>query len=257
MQQRHIQLKGTVNFRDIGGYETSAGQTIKSGMIFRSARLSRLSKADIRKIEGLGIKLVIDLRTNQERDEEPSRLTDKHVERFEHLCLCSDSIDLKALYKKVLTGKTDDFDFHEFMLSEYRGYVTEHDEKLKKIFELLLDKNNYPVLIHCNGGKDRTGTVSALIQLALGVSTESVFHNYMLSHDHLKKAVSRMKVKIKVISLLRANIAQLAPMLDTHSLYLHEALSTIDKKHGDMDSYLAYLGMHNESRRALTELMCS
>jgi len=74
MINRHIKLKGAHNFRDIGGYMLANGQRIKTGMIFRSDRLSKLTKSDLKRFEALNIKLIIDLRDEQERCTDPSRL---------------------------------------------------------------------------------------------------------------------------------------------------------------------------------------
>jgi len=256
MDKYRIKLKGVHNFRDIGGYDTCHGQKVKTGMIYRSGGLSKLRKTDIQKIKGLGIKLVIDLRSEQEREYQPSRLQENDFLRIENLCFSHTKTDLKALYQKTLSGKQSNFNFHEFFLAEYRAYVTQHNGELEKIFELLLDGNNYPILIHCNGGKDRTGTVTAMIHMALGVAKEHVFHDYMLSQEHLKRFIKKMTLKIRLFSFFQANIAQLTPLLDTNSIYLQEALDTIDDHHGSVDSYLEFLGLNGESRLQLNQLLC-
>lgn len=256
MNECNVRLKGAPNFRDIGGYNTNNGKKVKTGMIFRSGELSKTKRSDLNQIAGLNIKLIIDLRNEYERAHKPSRLPKGNIPKTVILNMHNNSIDYRDLYKKALAGKLGNFDFHEFILAEYRRYVTQHEKELQRIFKLLLDPENYPVLIHCNGGKDRTGTVAALIHFALGVSREKVFHEYMLSREHMKKYIKKMTTTLKLISLFRINIKQLMPVLETHSMYLQEALDTIDDRHGNMDAYLEYLGMGREPRKQLGEILC-
>src|SRR5580698_979036 len=72
-QEGQIQLSGAANFRDIGGYRTSEGQRIKRGVIFRSGELSGLTTSDQQLLEPLQIRYEIDLRTDKERAESPTR----------------------------------------------------------------------------------------------------------------------------------------------------------------------------------------
>ena len=63
---RHVPLTGQPNFRDLGGYAASDGRTIKWGLVYRSGELSQLSNDDVGKLEGLGIRAVVDLRSPEE-----------------------------------------------------------------------------------------------------------------------------------------------------------------------------------------------
>ena len=58
MIDRHINLIGASNFRDLGGYETEDGMRLKYGVIYRSDNLSHLTDIDLKKINEIGIKTV-------------------------------------------------------------------------------------------------------------------------------------------------------------------------------------------------------
>ena len=79
-----IHLKGTTNTRDIGGYETGELATIRSGQIIRSDNLSRLSSGDFQKLEEMGLRTVIDLRSEQERDHSPTVWQGDNPPQFFH-----------------------------------------------------------------------------------------------------------------------------------------------------------------------------
>ncbi len=73
MMQRRIELEGVTNFRDLGGYQTEAGDSVKWRTIFRSDTLSSLTDADVETVCRLGVNTAVDLRYGDERQLEPSR----------------------------------------------------------------------------------------------------------------------------------------------------------------------------------------
>ena len=64
---RRLALEGAYNFRDLGGIKTVDGKWIRWGQIFRSDGLSKLTPADYSRLNAIGISLVCDLRTRDER----------------------------------------------------------------------------------------------------------------------------------------------------------------------------------------------
>jgi len=63
-------------------------------------------------------------------------------------------------------------------VSYYRALLVHQKEEIREIFNILGDISNFPVLICCQLGKDRTGVVVALILLALGVPKEEIVKDY-------------------------------------------------------------------------------
>ena len=66
--QRQIKLDGQANFRDLGGYRTTDGRSVKWGLIYRSGQLNELSDADLAKLKELDIRTVVDLRGTAEAE---------------------------------------------------------------------------------------------------------------------------------------------------------------------------------------------
>ena len=62
------------NFRDFGGIRTDSGRTIKSGLLYRSGRLSFLSDEELRRFTKMGIGNIIDLRSHDEIAAHPDRI---------------------------------------------------------------------------------------------------------------------------------------------------------------------------------------
>ena len=65
-ETRHVLLEGQSNFRDIGGYKTTDGKTLKSGLVYRSGELPRLTDKDKEKLTELGISTVVNFLTEEE-----------------------------------------------------------------------------------------------------------------------------------------------------------------------------------------------
>ncbi len=66
---RLVELEGCFNFRDLGGYETTDGRTVRWRRLFRSDGLHRLTEGDLEDLAELGLATVIDLRTVAEVEE--------------------------------------------------------------------------------------------------------------------------------------------------------------------------------------------
>ena len=82
--ERVIDLEGTSNTRDIGGYLTSDLRTLHWRQIIRSENLSRLTASDFQKLEEIGVKTVIDLRTDREHHLSPTVWQGDNPPRFFH-----------------------------------------------------------------------------------------------------------------------------------------------------------------------------
>lgn len=163
--QRWVHLEGAANTRDAGDYPTSDGGRVKRGMIYRSAKLNRLTSAGAAAYRDLGVTTVIDF---------CNRLTSwplfggdvwsVHLASSVHGCPISFS---KA-------GRPAEF---------YIRGVRENADSYREAFELLADADNYPVLYHCAAGTDRTGVMSALLLSLLGVQRNVIIADFRLSEQ--------------------------------------------------------------------------
>ena len=78
-----------------------------------------------------------------------------------------------------------------------RELISNYTKEYRRIFDILLDKNNYPVVIHCSSGKGRTGIVSALVLASLGVDEDIIMEDYRLSNDYFNiPAASRYAYRL-------------------------------------------------------------
>ncbi len=175
--RRLLPLEGGSNFRDLGGYRTADGQTVARGLLFRSGAMTSLTEADMAYLDGFGIKTVVDLRSNEEIGLYPNHWAAKH--RIE-----------------VLTG---DYSFAAMMSGDesasrpgmgelYPRLLQSIGPQIKTYFDVALN-DGAPMVVNCSAGQDRTGIVSALMLLLLGVPETTVIEDYLLSTDFRRPAV--------------------------------------------------------------------
>ncbi|MBT3319804.1 MAG: tyrosine-protein phosphatase [Clostridia bacterium] len=165
-----VKLEKALNFRDLGGYESSLGGTVKSGKLFRSDSLANLSDADIDIIIGKGIRTAIDLRTDFETSRGENRLKSADGATYYNISLMDNvhSNDYASFEKKMPKS----------MKALYLDLLDNSAEAIIMIFDTILRRSANGVVFNCTAGKDRTGVIAALILDLMGVSHHNIVENY-------------------------------------------------------------------------------
>ena len=107
-QSRWIALSGVRNFRDLGGYQAVSGQTLRRGLLYRSANLHNLTDKDLQRLDRLSLKRIIDFRADFEKANEPDRLPmDSNIQVLEIPILDSSTNVALTLEQQIKAGKVD------------------------------------------------------------------------------------------------------------------------------------------------------
>ncbi len=163
--QRWVHVEGAANTRDAGGYPTADGGFVKRGMIYRSAKLNRLSPAGEDTYRKLGITTVIDF---------CNRLTPWPLFGGDVW-----AVQLASKVRGCPMSFRSDVPKDQF----YVQGIPENAEAYREAFDILADPGSYPVLYHCAGGTDRTGVMSALLLSRLGVDRDNILADFRLSEQ--------------------------------------------------------------------------
>jgi protein-tyrosine phosphatase len=237
VKRRHVVLEGAANFRDLGGYATADGHHVKWGELYRSDSLAHLTRSDLGKLSGLGIKLVCDFRAKSEKDAEPDRLPPASPPRVVPLEIGAESFMVKDLRKRIQSGDLDGIDLRQMMIEGNRQFATKFAPEYAAMFERISQPENLPALVHCTAGKDRSGFAAAVILTVLGVPRETVMEDYLLS-NHYTAAETRKRLRlIEIFTLFRADTNALRPLFGVEPAYLEAAFDAIEKRYGDFDRY--------------------
>jgi protein-tyrosine phosphatase len=173
---RHLPFDRAVNFRDLGGYPGADGRCTRWRCLFRSGHLGGFTDLDIDAFGRLGIKDVYDFRTPSERERAPSPHIPSHV--VWHLDI-SPRQSHDAILDAWIQREIADEEVLRMQEEVYREIVTEHASHYREMFAGILASAGSPFLVHCMGGKDRTGIASALILTALGVEEKIIYQDYL------------------------------------------------------------------------------
>lgn len=259
--EREIDLKGTTNTRDIGGYQTIDLRTLRSGQIIRSENLSRLTAADFQKLEELGLKTVIDLRTQQEHDRSPTVWQGDNPPEFYHFPVGDSHNDWFNEQRKMMRkNRFTEEESLDLMVEGYHMIAEEGTASYQQLMEVVLDQSNWPVLIHCNAGKDRAGVAVTLIMESLGVEMETIMDEYLLTNELGRsedKAVLMSKESAKSSRRGSARKGPSAdawfPIVGVRAEMLEAFYANVEERYGSMDAYLNDLGVDQDARYALLE----
>ena len=253
-EKRHIPLDGTPNFRDLGGYETAEGQTVKWRKIFRSGTLAELSDEDHRLIETLAIRKIYDLRTDDERATYPSRLPSSGLAVVTLAIHGRDVVrgedfDLEA-YLRSLTAD----EFVKGIKESYHAFVIAHAHQYRALFDHLDQQNEGAALIHCAAGKDRTGVACALVLHALGVPEETILHDYKLTNQFLDDDYRTNRKAQLIPEGVDFDVEVEDALFEARHEYIQAAFDAIYSEFGSLDGYLTgALDVSDHKRQRLRE----
>ena len=167
---RFLRAGGVSNFRDLGGWRAGVRQCVRQGMIFRSAGLRSSSKSKGGFLLGkttLGDRRVTDEGLATLRDEFRIK-TDLELRTPQETAGMNDS----------LLGGDVRWERISFAAYDFIDNVVRGREPFAKIFSLFARRENYPILMHCSGGRDRTGTLAFLLNGLLGVSEDDLCRDW-------------------------------------------------------------------------------
>lgn len=243
---RVLPVQGALNFRDMGGYLTNDGRSVKWGKLYRSAELSRLTEADLTYLKGLGIGWICDLRTAEEVALQPSpRIGNETNENLSFLSTANPSL------MAGMTGIT------ESMLADMNRLMVGNTVLTAVILQKLLEGGGVPALFHCAAGKDRTGFVSSIVLQAVGVPRETVLQDYAMTNQFTDRFMEQMAgsnlAHAPFMSKLEPNVAQ--ALSEARPAYLQAAFDEIDARYGSFDGFWEQgLGFTPADRERLQQL---
>ncbi|MFC2102526.1 tyrosine-protein phosphatase [Bacteroidota bacterium] len=224
-------LKNQPNFREIGGIPTTDGRIVKPGLLYRSGDLSRLDEDDIRRIEEIGIRMVIDFRSDRELINYPTPQIST-VEERKRITIVDSARDTAERMLK----ENDVAGLETILVKDYRRMVKDHQDDFREFFNILTTTDQLPLMYHCAAGKDRTGLASYLLLIALGVSHEEARKDYFLSNNYLKLVLEKIISKVREAGNPNAEIIR--PLMEVRAEYLDAALEEIEVGFGGVNRFL-------------------
>jgi len=177
-QVRSLAWDACYNVRELGGYATENGEQIRWQALIRADNINRLTPEGQAALRDYGIRTIIDLRTLEELETHPNpyAVRDGHSDRPRYLHLPLHDSDSEPEIEAAETIR----DLYVVIIERNKALVA---AVVKAVAASLEDG---AVLVHCHGGKDRTGIVVAFLLTLAGVPRDVIAQDYALSQELLE-----------------------------------------------------------------------
>jgi len=181
---RFLPLEGCFNFRDLGGYATASGQSIKAGLIFRSDALHHLTVEDAKYVrETVGLATVVDFRNTHEVEKDGR--SDVAIPWVNYL-------NQPVEEEKGTITATGEEDPVERYTEMYLWTIRNGGGHYGAAFNAVAAEGSLPAVFHCSAGKDRTGVFASLILGVLGVDDKSIVEDYLVTNEKVALIIQRL-----------------------------------------------------------------
>ncbi|OAV65809.1 Protein tyrosine/serine phosphatase [Bacteroidales bacterium Barb6XT] len=246
---RLLEMDSVLNLRDVGGYFNSDNRMTRWGMVYRSGDLSCLSTSDSLRLNSLGLKTVIDLRSSQEADRTPLNLKDVNIFRLPLTVGTMNGIWSFLHDERMRKG-----DAAVYMQDLYLKFITENSETFAQALRLFLDKTNYPILFSSALGKDGAGFLASLLLSALSVPDETITDDYLASNDYV--TLSRFADIADISTLSSEAEKALLVLLSADNSFLSPLRQKVRADYGTFPEYLgSALGFLPKSCAKLQDIL--
>lgn len=244
-----------LNFRDLGGLQTSDGQQVRHGLLFRSEGPASFFDEHRAELSALGFRAVCDLRSQGERETAPNDWCGPDC-RLLNLDM---NTDLRAQGEDIWeslrnTPSTDNA--RRVMTENYRMMPQALEPHMQPLVDALIG-GEVPMIVHCTAGKDRTGVVIALLLGLFGVSMGDIVADYSKSDifgENMRIAGSIEDGFLKSFGFV-PDAPVVSMLIGTEQDFLMAALQHVESRWGGINRYFDAVGVDAARQKALKEMM--
>jgi len=259
-----IPLNSIHNSRELGGYMTADGKTVKKGVFLRTACLNGISDEDVRVLtDTYHLGHIIDFRMPMEiagaQDPAINGAEYHHLNVIDLTTFPApedetiDTGSLDLVQSVALSEQIGAFDGRMYV-----GFLAMQEGKnaYAEFFRILLSADpDHAVLWHCTSGKDRTGLAAMLLLSAFGADEELIVKDYMLTNDYNAQRIAGTKQYLKAQGMDDAFIEKAVLVLDAvDECNIRAAITYLKKEYGSVVGYIRDgLGVTDEEINSLKE----
>lgn len=221
--------EGCINVRDLGGLQAGDGAAIRRGAIVRADNIRALTPAGWDSLAAYGIRRIVDLRLQRELDDDAAGEPPVEVV---HISVLGDFDEATvAYYDARLDEATDSA---SYLAWSYGDFLERYQGKFALAVEAIADAPAGGVVVHCAGGKDRTGLVAALALRVADVSIADIAADYAKSEANLAPRHAGWFAAAADETATR----RLRLLLATPASSMSTVLETLEARHGSVADYL-------------------
>ena len=239
---RHLQIGGTYNVRDIGGYTTTDGRQTRWRTYLRADSLHKLTQEGQQELLDTGLKTIIDLRRVRETVKTPNIFASSDAVDYRHMNLITDTDP---------DGYGNPGEGAAWIARSYKILLDERKPEIGAIMSTLADPEVVPALFHCAGGADRTGIIAALLLSLAGVPEETIAEDYHLTAPTLftRYSTDGPPPGWSTDDLRRAQSMDYLAPAETMRI----TLDYLTEKYGGVEAYVREIGLTSDQIEAIRE----
>jgi len=241
LRSRNLDWEGCLNVRDLGGHPTADGGETRFGAIVRADSVRLLTEKGWQSAVDYGVKTVVDLRADEELEADPPAEIPVDVQHVPFLETDTDGWqeieeELDAAVKAAPDVPTATRDVYLIFLEHFRANVAAAVRAVAQAPE-------GGVVVHCAGGKDRTGLLTAFLLHLAGVGTEEIAVDYALSEERLRPRHDEWLAKAETDE----ERERLERVMQTPAASIVGVFELLEERYGSVEGYLRDAGVDNET----------
>jgi protein-tyrosine phosphatase len=237
LRSRDLVWDGCLNVRDLGGLPTRDGGETRFGAIVRADNVRQLSAEGWHALADHGVRTVIDLRSDRELLDDPPA-----------------DVRVRVLHVPFMKASEEDWDEIESEIEAAAAAAPDTPTKTREVYLVFLarfranvadavravaEAPEGGVVVHCAGGKDRTGILVAFVLELAGVDAETIAADYALSEERLRPRHEKWFAAAQTAEELE----RLRRVTQTPAETMSGLLAELEHRHGSIGAYLRSIGV--------------
>jgi protein tyrosine/serine phosphatase len=237
-RSRDLVWDGLLNVRDLGGHPTEDGGETRFGSIVRADSVRQLSDEGWKELVDYGVKTVVDLRADEELEADPPAelpVDVLHVPFIEQNAWPEIESELEAAVKAAPDVATATRDVYLIFLEHFNRNVA-------AAVRAVANASEGGVVIHCAGGKDRTGLLTAFLLHIAGVGTNEIAQDYALSEERLRTRHEEWLAKAQS----EEERERVKRMSQTPADSMKGVFEELERRYGSVEEFLRRAGLTDD-----------
>ena len=235
-RSRDLDWDGLLNARDLGGHPTEDGGETRWGSVVRADSVRQLTDAGWQAVVDFGVRTIVDLRSDEELAEDPP--AEKPVEAV-HVSFFDSRPEV---FEEVEQASVAAADHASATRDVYLIFLEHFRSNVAAAIRAVANAPDGGVVVHCHGGKDRTGLVSAFLLRLAGVPIEEIATDYSLSEERLRTRHEEWFAQ----AADEAELERLHRISKTPASSMVEVLDELERRYGSIAGYLKAGGATDE-----------
>jgi protein-tyrosine phosphatase len=243
LRSRDLDWDGCLNVRDLGGHRTEDGGETRYGAVVRADSIRQLTDAGWATAVDYGVRTIVDLRADVELEADPP--ADLPVDVV-HVPFFQDDEEAFADVEAAASAAPDNV---AATRAVYLVFLERFAENVAAAIVAVARAPEGGVVVHCMGGKDRTGLVTAFLLHIAGVDIEQIAADYALSEERLQPRLDAWLEEAGT----EAERERMRRVAATPAESMVGVLEELERRHGSIEAFLQASGLTDEDLRLARE----